>query len=98
MDSTSNIAESMNVPLYRCGGGLIIHPLADVKTLGIAERARIWQFCVMCKQAKIGVNCNICAHVLIENDVVIGNNVSIKSGVQLWEMVIHENMSECLVI
>jgi len=33
----------------------------------------------------IGANCNICAHVLIENDVIIGDNVTIKSGVHLWE-------------
>ncbi|MEG1950864.1 MAG: acyltransferase, partial [Odoribacter sp.] len=35
--------------------------------------------------ARIGCNCNICAHVLIENDVIIGNNVTIKSGVQVWD-------------
>jgi UDP-2-acetamido-3-amino-2,3-dideoxy-glucuronate N-acetyltransferase len=29
--------------------------------------------------------CNICAHTLIENDVIIGNNVTIKSGVFLWD-------------
>jgi UDP-3-O-[3-hydroxymyristoyl] glucosamine N-acyltransferase len=34
--------------------------------------------------AKIGTNCNICAQVLIENDVIIGDNVTVKSGVQLW--------------
>ena len=62
-----------------------VHPLADVKTQDIAEGTRIWQFCVVFEQAKIGANCNICAHVLIENDVVIGNNVTIKSGVQLWD-------------
>jgi acetyltransferase-like isoleucine patch superfamily enzyme len=43
--------------------------------------------------AKIGANCNICAHVLIENDVVIGDNVTVKSGVQLWDgMRIEDNV------
>lgn len=28
---------------------------------------------------------NICAFVLIENEVVIGNNVTIKRGVQTWD-------------
>jgi UDP-2-acetamido-3-amino-2,3-dideoxy-glucuronate N-acetyltransferase len=32
-----------------------------------------------------GANCNICAHILIEGDVVIGDNVTIKSGVQFWD-------------
>src|SRR6185369_9146396 len=33
----------------------------------------------------IGRNCNICDHVFIENDVVLGDDVTIKSGVQLWD-------------
>lgn len=62
-----------------------IHPLSDVQTRDIGEGTRIWQFCVVLERAKIGANCNICAHVLIENDVVVGDNVTIKSGVQLWD-------------
>ena len=62
-----------------------IHPLSDVQTSDIGEGTRIWQFCVVLARAKIGANCNICAHVLIENDVVVGDNVTIKSGVQLWD-------------
>lgn len=71
----------------------IIHPLSDVQTQNIGEGTRIWQFCVVLAQARIGANCNICAHVLIENDVVIGDNVTIKSGVQLWDgMRIEDNV------
>ena len=64
---------------------LKIHPLADVKSLNIGKDTRIWQFSVIFENARIGENCNICAHSLIENDVVIGNNVTIKSGVFLWD-------------
>ena len=63
----------------------IIHPLSDVKTKNIGDGTRIWQYCVVFAGAKIGANCNICAHVLIEGDVVIGDSVTIKSGVQLWD-------------
>jgi acetyltransferase-like isoleucine patch superfamily enzyme len=62
-----------------------IHPLADVQSQDIGADTRIWQFCVVFAGAKIGANCNICAHVLIENDVEIGDNVTVKSGVQLWD-------------
>jgi len=68
-----------------------IHPLSDVQTIQIGADTKIWQFCVIFPKAKIGTNCNICAHVLIENDVVIGNNVTIKSGVQLWDGLRIEN-------
>lgn len=64
---------------------LKIHPLADVKSLNIGKNTRVWQFSVIFENARIGENCNICAHTLIENDVVIGNNVTIKSGVFLWD-------------
>lgn len=62
-----------------------LHPLADVQSTNIGEGTRIWQFSVVLPGAKIGVNCNICAQVFIENDVVIGDRVTIKSGVQLWD-------------
>lgn len=62
-----------------------IHAMSDVQSLAIGEGSKVWQYCIILPGAKIGAECNICAHVLIENDVVIGNNVTIKSGVQLWD-------------
>jgi acetyltransferase-like isoleucine patch superfamily enzyme len=35
--------------------------------------------------ATIGADCNICSHVFIENDVVIGDRVTVKCGVQIWD-------------
>lgn len=66
-------------------GERMIHHLSDVQSRNIGAGTRIWQFCVVFAGARIGANCNICAHVLIENDVVVGDNVTIKSGVQLWD-------------
>ena len=63
----------------------MIHQLADVQTMQIGEGTRVWQFVVILPQAQIGLACNICSHCLIENDVVIGDRVTIKSGVQLWD-------------
>ncbi len=63
----------------------MIHNLADVLSKQIGENTNIWQFAVILKNAKIGDECNICAHVFIENDVVIGNRVTIKSGTQIWD-------------
>lgn len=62
-----------------------VHPLADVQTRNIGENSRIWQFVVVLPEARIGANSNICSHCLIENDVVIGDRVTVKSGVQLWD-------------
>ncbi|GAA3786558.1 WxcM-like domain-containing protein [Qipengyuania pelagi] len=69
----------------------LTHPTADVQASSIGDDTRIWQFCVILPGATIGRGCNICAHVLIENDVVLGDNVTVKSGVQLWDGVTVED-------
>lgn len=62
-----------------------IHPLANVAKCEIGVGTKIWQFVVILDGASIGKNCNICAHSLIEGDVILGDNVTVKSGVQLWD-------------
>ena len=62
-----------------------IHALADAQSTTIGTGTRVWQFVVVLAGAKIGADCNICSHCLIENDVVIGARVTVKSGVQLWD-------------
>jgi UDP-2-acetamido-3-amino-2,3-dideoxy-glucuronate N-acetyltransferase len=66
-------------------GNVFIHSLADVQSHDIGSGTRVWQFAVIVKGAKIGTNCNICAHTFIEGGVVIGNDVTLKSGVYLWD-------------
>jgi len=62
-----------------------IHELADAQSSSIGSGTRVWQFSVVLPQASIGEDCNVCSHCLIENDVVIGDRVTLKSGVQLWD-------------
>lgn len=64
---------------------MFVHSLADVANARIGEGTKVWQFVVILDGAEIGSDCNICAHTLIEGDVVVGNRVTIKSGVQLWD-------------
>jgi|TARA_R110000868_G_scaffold383481_2_gene650444 acetyltransferase-like isoleucine patch superfamily enzyme len=68
-----------------------IHPLSDVQSPHIGDDTKIWQFCVVLPDAVIGKDCNICAHTFIENDVIIGDRVTIKSGVYLWDNTQLEN-------
>jgi acetyltransferase-like isoleucine patch superfamily enzyme len=63
----------------------MINKLSDVQSENIGEGTKIWQFCIILPGAKIGKNCNICANVFIENDVIVGDNVTIKCGVQIWD-------------
>ena len=63
----------------------MIHPLADCQCPNIPESTRVWQFCVILPGAQIEVDCNIYSHCLVENQTVIGNRCTIKSGVQIWD-------------
>ena len=62
-----------------------IHPLADVQSRSIGDGTTVWQYVVILPGAVIGRDCNINALCLIENDVVLGDRVTVKSGVQLWD-------------
>jgi acetyltransferase-like isoleucine patch superfamily enzyme/dTDP-4-dehydrorhamnose 3,5-epimerase-like enzyme len=64
---------------------MMIHDAAICESNNIGNGTNVWAFAHVLPGAVIGENCNICDHVFIENDVVIGNRVTIKSGVQLWD-------------
>jgi acetyltransferase-like isoleucine patch superfamily enzyme len=51
----------------------------------IGEGKVIWQFSIVLASVTIGRNCNINCHTFIENEVQIGNEVTIKAGVYLWD-------------
>ena len=62
-----------------------IHPLGVCESQDVGEDTRIWAFTHVLPSARIGRDCNICNNVFIENDVVIGDRVTVKCGVQLWD-------------
>jgi UDP-2-acetamido-3-amino-2,3-dideoxy-glucuronate N-acetyltransferase len=64
---------------------LFVHPHALCESTAVGENTRIWAFAHVLPGATIGKDCNICDHVFIENDVVVGDRVTIKCGVQLWD-------------
>jgi UDP-2-acetamido-3-amino-2,3-dideoxy-glucuronate N-acetyltransferase len=64
---------------------IFIHHLSDVQSNIIGNNTKVWQFVVILPGAKIGNDCNICSHCFIENNVVIGDKVTIKSGTKIWD-------------
>jgi UDP-2-acetamido-3-amino-2,3-dideoxy-glucuronate N-acetyltransferase len=61
------------------------HACALVETELIGPGTRIWAFAHVMRGAQIGAECNICDHTYIEGDVIVGDRVTIKSGVYLWD-------------
>jgi acetyltransferase-like isoleucine patch superfamily enzyme/dTDP-4-dehydrorhamnose 3,5-epimerase-like enzyme len=61
------------------------HPQALVESNSVGDGTRVWAFAHILPRAVIGRDCNICDHTFIENDVVIGDRVTVKCGVQIWD-------------
>jgi acetyltransferase-like isoleucine patch superfamily enzyme/dTDP-4-dehydrorhamnose 3,5-epimerase-like enzyme len=62
-----------------------IHPQALCESSNIGAGTRIWAFAHVLPGAHIGADCNICDGVFVENDVIVGDRVTVKCGVQLWD-------------
>tara|TARA_B100000768_G_scaffold180101_1_gene199252 strand:- start:1032 stop:1493 length:462 start_codon:yes stop_codon:yes gene_type:complete len=69
----------------------MISSKSDVRSQLIGSNTKIWQFVVVLENAKIGADVNICSHCFIENDVVVGDRVTIKNGNQLWDGLVIED-------
>ena len=70
---------------------MFIHPSSDVQSKQIGEGTRVWQYVVILPGAVIGRDGNICSHCFIENKVIVGDRVTVKCGVQLWDGVTLED-------
>ena len=77
-------SEGQNVNYFK-------HPNAIVESTSIGDDTKIWAFSHVLPGAKIGKDCNICDHTFVENDVIIGDRVTVKCGVQLWDGVALED-------
>src|SRR5215469_15072723 len=68
-----------------------VHPKGLCETAKVGAGTQVWAFTHILDGAMIGRDCNICDHVFIEDQVVVGDRVTVKSGVQLWNGVVVED-------
>ena len=69
-----------------------IHPQALVDPGAIIGKGtRVWAFAHVVRGASVGEACNLCDHVFIEGKVVLGNRVTVKCGVYLWDGLVVED-------
>ena len=62
-----------------------VHPQAICESTTIGEGTRVWAFAHVLPGAKIGRDVNLNDGVFVENDVTIGDRVTVKCGVQVWD-------------
>src|SRR5262245_29111008 len=63
------------------------HETALVESDQVGAGTRIWAYAHVMRGAVIGEHCNICDHSFVEAGAIIGNNVTIKNGVAVWDKV-----------
>lgn len=61
------------------------HPQALVESDDIGEGTRVWAFAHVMKGARIGRDCNIGEQCFIEKGAVLGDNVTVKNQVSVWQ-------------
>jgi len=62
-----------------------VHEQGLCESTTVGSGTRVWAFAHVLPGARLGADVNVCDHVFIENDVVVGDRVTIKCGVQLWD-------------
>ena len=67
------------------------HPNSLVESENIGDGTRIWAFAHVMSGANIGERCNLCDHTFVESYAVLGNNVTVKNGVSIWDGVTLED-------
>jgi UDP-2-acetamido-3-amino-2,3-dideoxy-glucuronate N-acetyltransferase len=65
--------------------GVFVHPHGLLESRTVGAGTRVWAFAHVLPRAVIGRDCNLCDGVFVENDVVVGDRVTVKCGVQLWD-------------
>lgn len=65
--------------------GVFVHAQALLESPNVGAGTRVWAFAHVLPKAVIGRDCNLCDGVFVENDVVVGDRVTVKCGVQLWD-------------
>jgi acetyltransferase-like isoleucine patch superfamily enzyme/dTDP-4-dehydrorhamnose 3,5-epimerase-like enzyme len=64
---------------------VFVHPRGLCESDEVGSGTRVWAFAHVLPGARIGVDCNICDGVFVEGKAIVGDRVTVKCGVQLWD-------------
>ncbi len=64
---------------------VFVHERALCESDDIGARTRVWAFAHVMKGARVGADCNIGDHAFIEGGAVIGDRVTVKNSVLVWD-------------
>jgi len=70
---------------------VFVHERGMCESDEVGARTRIWAFAQVMQGARVGSDCNICGHSFVEGGAVLGDRVTVKNGVQVWDKVTVED-------
>ena len=68
-----------------------VHPQALVECETIGKGSRVWAFAHVMEGVSLGTDCNVGDHAFLETGSYVGNNVTIKNHVCIWEGIVIED-------
>lgn len=77
--------------MLRPDPSVFIHDKALCESVDIGSGTRVWAFAHVMAGARVGAECNICDHAFLESGSVVGNRVTVKNNVLVWDGVTVED-------
>lgn len=70
---------------------VFVHPQGLNESDQVGDRTRIWAFAHVVDGAVVGSDCNLGDCVFVETGAVVGNKVTVKNNVSIWDRVTVED-------
>jgi UDP-2-acetamido-3-amino-2,3-dideoxy-glucuronate N-acetyltransferase len=67
--------------------GVRVHPLGLCESDSVGAGTRVWAWAHVLPGAVVGTDCNICDHAFVEGGVRLGDRVTVKNAVLLFDLV-----------
>ena len=71
--------------------GVSVHPQGLCESESVGSGTRVWAFAHVLREAVVGRDCNICGGAYVESGAVIGDRVTVKNQVMIFEGVTVED-------
>lgn len=70
---------------------VFVHPHGLCESDDVGAGTRVWAFAHVMDGATVGRDCNVCGHAFVEAGARIGNRVTVKNDVLVWDRVTVED-------
>jgi acetyltransferase-like isoleucine patch superfamily enzyme len=87
-DGCTDLSRNRGVPFVRGSQENMIavkNPFAVIESRFIGPGTSVEEFAHILAGARVGANCRIAGSTFLENDVVVGDRVTLERGVQIWD-------------